>query len=322
MNILNNQIGSIYDRQKNLYSKYPRYSQQNAEGKKVCGQEKITATSGKDVLGITKGDKEFSDMIDEYVHFNDSARNSIMERMTPDYMVVGIGSKTFANKVTYHIDAEINPTGSIVGRTTNNEERSYYKMEVSNNYSTAKLWGTLDKKVSKSSEKNKWKLTDSLKEKIVELAKKDAQDNVYMGNAFMNLRKMEVSKVAPNRAALIGKFNQSMNSGNMSAMKEVEKADKKWLCILFGIPYEAEFQGEGTGSAAHVYNECGEEVLTYTEGVGWQEKETKAESQVHSALKSTYYEAFCDARKALNSEQRTGGMNENIMSQGNFDMKA
>jgi hypothetical protein len=264
----------------------------------------------------------FSDMIDEYVHFNDSARNSIMERMTPDYMVVGIGSKTFANKVTYHIDAERNPTGSIVGRTSNNEERSYHKMEVSNNYSTAKLWGTSDKKVSKSSEKNKWKLTDSLKEKIVELAKKDAQDNVYMGNAFMNLRKMEVSKVAPNRAALIGKFNQSMNSGNMSAMKEVEKADKKWLCILFGIPYEAEFQGEGTGSAAHVYNECGEEVLTYTEGVGWQEKETKAESQVHSALKSTYYEAFCDARKALNSEQRTGGMNENIMSQDNFDMKA
>ena len=54
-------------------------------------------------------------------------------------------------------------------------------MEVSNNYSTAKLWGTSDKNVSKSSEKNKWKLTDSLKEKIVDLAKKDAQDNVYMG---------------------------------------------------------------------------------------------------------------------------------------------
>ena len=84
MNILNKQIDSIYDRQKNLYSKYPHYSQQNAESKKVCEQEKITATSGKDVLGITKGDKEFSDMIDEYVHFNDSARNSIMEKMTPD----------------------------------------------------------------------------------------------------------------------------------------------------------------------------------------------------------------------------------------------
>ena len=27
----------------------------------------------------------------------------------------------FANRVTYHIDAERNPTGSIVGRTPNNE---------------------------------------------------------------------------------------------------------------------------------------------------------------------------------------------------------
>ena len=116
--------------------------------------------------------------------------------------------------------------------------------------------------------------------------------------------------------------DEAINKLNEVVAALVEKADKKWLCILFGIPYEAEFQGEGTGSAAHVYNECGEEVLTYTEGVGWQEKETKAETQVHSALKSTYYEAFCDARKALNSEQRTGGMNENIMSQGNFDMKA
>ena len=65
---------------------------------KRYADKKITATSGKDVLGITKGDKEFSDMIDEYVHFNDSARNSIMERMTPDYMVVGIGSKTESYK--------------------------------------------------------------------------------------------------------------------------------------------------------------------------------------------------------------------------------
>ena len=170
--------------------------------------------------------------------------------------------------------------------------------------------------------KNKWKLTDSLKEKIVDLAKKDAQDNVYMGNTFMNLRKTEVSKVAPNRAALIGKFSQSMNSGNMSAMKEVEEADKKWLCMLFGIPYEAKYQETGTGSAIHVYNEDGEEVLTYTGGVGWQEKETKAESQVHSALKMTYYEAFSEARKALNSEEKTGSVGENIILQDNFDMKA
>lgn len=45
-------------------------------------------------------------------------------------------------------------------------------MEISNNYSTAKVWNTSNKNVSKSSKKNKWKLTDSLKEKIVDLEKK------------------------------------------------------------------------------------------------------------------------------------------------------
>ena len=195
-------------------------------------------------------------------------------------------------------------------------------MQISNNYNTTKLWKNSDKKVSKSSEKTKWKLTDSLKEKIVELAKKDAQDSVYMGETFINLRKEEVSKVAPNRTALIGKFSQAINSDNMSAMKEVEAADRKWLCILFGIPYKAEAQGTGYGSAVHVYNELGEEVLTYTGGVGWQEKETKAETEVNSTLKWTYYEAYSEARKALKQEESTVGSNEDVTSQSTFDAKA
>lgn len=119
----------------------------------------------------------------------------------------------------------------------------------------------------------------------------------------------------------MGKLTQSM-SGNMSAMKEVEEADKRWLYILFGIPYEAEYQGKGNGSVLHVYNEDGEEILTYTEGVGWHEKETKAESQVHSALKSTYYEAYCDERKALKSTEKKDFMDENAVLRSNFDMKA
>lgn len=120
----------------------------------------------------------------------------------------------------------------------------------------------------------------------------------------------------------MGKINQSMDSGNMSTMKEVQEADKRWLCILFGIPYEAEYQGQGKGSAVHVYNESGEEVLTYTEGVGWHEKETKAESQVHSTLKSAYYEAYCTARKTIKSEEVENIANENVMLQSGFDMKA
>lgn len=195
-------------------------------------------------------------------------------------------------------------------------------MDLSNSINRVIVSINSNKSISKSDDKNKWKLTDSIKEKITELAKKDAKNNIYMGNEFMNLRKAEVAKVAPNRAALIGKFNQSMSSGNMGDMKEIQEADKRWLCILFGIPYEAEYKGEGTGSAIHIYNEGGEEVLTYTQGVGWHEKETKAETSVHSALKSAYYEAYHDARKALNTGTNVEITNENVVVQSNFDMKA
>lgn len=187
---------------------------------------------------------------------------------------------------------------------------------------TAKSHQTGIQKSGKASSKKDWKLFDSLQEKITEYAREDAAQNVYMGNKFLALRKSEVAKVAPNRAALIGKFNQSMSSGNMGDMKEIQEADKRWLCILFGIPYEAEYQGEGTGSALHIYNEEGEEVLTYTQGVGWHEKETKAETGVHSALKLAYYEAYHDARKALNTGTNVEITNENVVVQSNFDMKA
>lgn len=101
------------------------------------------------------------------------------------------------------------------------------------------VMGSADTSVVAASKKNKWKLTDSLKDKIAEMAKKDAQNNEYMGNEFKSLRKSEISKVAPDRAALIGKFSYLTGSGNASVMKEVQEADKRWLCMLFGEPYEA-----------------------------------------------------------------------------------
>lgn len=106
------------------------------------------------------------------------------------------------------------------------------------------VMGSADTSVVAASKKNKWKLTDSLKDKIAEMAKKDAQNNEYMGNEFKSLRKSEISKVAPDRAALIGKFSYLTGSGNASVMKEVQEADKRWLCMLFGEPYEAKCQGK------------------------------------------------------------------------------
>ena len=123
-----------------------------------------------------------------------------------------------------------------------------------------------------------------------------------MGNKFLALRKSEVAKVAPDRAALMGKID----------MKEIREADERWLRLLFGEPYEAEFQSGGV----HVYDGNGDEVLTYTAGVGWHEKESKAETQVHGALKAAYYDAYHAARQEINSG--IAGMEV----QGGFDARA
>ena len=44
-------------------------------------------------------------------------------------------------------------------------------------------------------------------------------------------------------------------------------------------------------ASRHLHNGNGDEILTYTVGVGWHEKESKAETQVHGALKAAYYDA-------------------------------
>ena len=62
-------------------------------------------------------------------------------------------------------------------------------------------------KLGKTSSNKEWKLSDSLRENITKYAKEDAAQNVYMGNKFLALRKSEVAKVAPDRAAQMGKLN-------------------------------------------------------------------------------------------------------------------
>ena len=162
----------------------------------------------------------------------------------------------------------------------------------------AKSHHTKSTATGKPSSKKEWKLSDSLRDKITEYAREDAAQNVYMGNKFLALRKSEVAKVAPDRSALMGKLNQ-----DMADMKTIREADERRLRLLFGEPYEAEFQS----GAVHVYDGNGDEVLTYTAGVGWHEKESKAETQVHGALKAAYYDAYHAARQEINGMEVQGG---------------
>ncbi len=151
----------------------------------------------------------------------------------------------------------------------------------------------------KASSRKNWELTDALRETVEEYAREDAKRNVYMGGQFSSLRRTEAAKAAPDRAALIGKLSQQINSGTLSHMETIREADERWLCMLFGIPYKVERSLAGTGKGIHVYDENGDEILTYTDGVGWHEKESRAETQVHTALKSVYYEAYHAARQEI-----------------------
>lgn len=144
----------------------------------------------------------------------------------------------------------------------------------------------------KTGARKRWELSDSLRERIAACAREDAAQGVYMGPEFLCLRKAEAESVAPDRAAL----ERAIDTSNARAKREAREADERWLRLLSGDRYRVKRQSQGTGSAIHVLDENGDEILTYTAGVGWQKKESKAENQVHGILKAVYLDAYRAAR--------------------------
>uniref|UniRef100_UPI004055C544 hypothetical protein n=1 Tax=Agathobacter sp. TaxID=2021311 RepID=UPI004055C544 len=168
----------------------------------------------------------------------------------------------------------------------------------------------------------KWQLSASLKEKIKEFAKKDAKKGDYMGKEFKALRSAEVAKVAPNRAALIRQIGLTEGAEKIKNAENAMSEYVRWLCMLLDIPYEVESTGAGAGACKHVYDENGDEILTYTPGVGWKEKPSKLENQVHAELKFTYYEAYHEARQGVKKEyDKEVHMQDGIM-ESHFDALA
>ena len=154
-------------------------------------------------------------------------------------------------------------------------------------------------KARKAGGQKEWTLSEPLEERIAALAREDAARGVYMGPKFLRLRKAEVETVAPDRAAL----ERAVDSENQKALREAREADERWLRLLSGERYRVRRQSRGAGSAIHVLDENGDEILTYTAGVGWQKKGSKAENRVHSALKMAYLDAYRAARKKLPTAQ-------------------
>ncbi len=182
---------------------------------------------------------------------------------------------------------------------------------------------TATKKVQEASE--------SLKETIVALAKEDAANAVYMGDQFRTLRMREVEKVAPNRAAAMAKATAIMNSenneeNNAESLKKMEEADYKWIRMLLGLPYKAQFETGPLGTGAHVFDENGDEIATYTPQVGWQTRSSKTENTKSDELKFIYYDAYIEARQAMkngvvSNTQRSAVVDTAIQENTSLDVK-
>lgn len=169
-----------------------------------------------------------------------------------------------------------------------------------NGYRNTLLNTSVTQKSFHLSSNQKWELKDSLKDKITQLAQEDAKDAVYMGKQFKALIKNEVAKVSPDRAAAMAKATSMMNSDdNIESYKEMCEADERLLCMMFGLPYKAQFETGVLGTGAHIFDENNDEIATFTPGVGWQTRSSKAEQTVYDSMKFAYYDAYHESRIEL-----------------------
>lgn len=156
----------------------------------------------------------------------------------------------------------------------------------------------------KAGGRKEWTLSEPLEERIAALAREDAARGVYMGERFLALRREEAAKAGPDRAALLAELTPG-SAGEREVLEKIREGDERWLRLWFGRNIRLERQGgTGFGSALHLYDGNGEEVLSYTAGAGWHQKETKAESRAHGAMKAAYYDAW----KAAKEQTGPGGL--------------
>ena len=138
--------------------------------------------------------------------------------------------------------------------------------------------------------KNKWKMTDEIKNKIYDMAKKDYENHIYMGNNYQEFFLEEQKKVSPDREALMRSLPSIAQKCNGRDLGLLE-------IICGGKRFTAKGNGCGYGNSIHYYNDEGEEVLCYTGGSGFGIHPTKAEVEYGHAMTQMYKEAYTYAKK-------------------------
>lgn len=151
-----------------------------------------------------------------------------------------------------------------------------------------------------SPKKNTSSLPDDVVENIQQMARKGASEGVYMGKDYISyVNSYKKQNVSPNRSSLISLLtpiitNAKYTNGYPAAF------------TLKGLPFTGQMCVGATGTSMSIYDENGDELLSYGSNTGWVEGHTRAEDQFYDETTAVYHEAYAAARAEMKADASAG----------------
>ena len=183
-------------------------------------------------------------------------------------------------------------------------------------------------------------MTDDFVEKLQELARKDAQNGVYMSKEAINLRHAQMGKyVSPDRSAPIAQMTQELQKAEkahkegdptlefldrmvaqLKGKERPERIVKSFSGLAGGC--SGDLHSTPENQVATVYSPDGEMIAGYnTSSGGWMNLTTRAENQFLGDSNTVYKQAWDAARAEINAaaQQRPTTVGANGST---FDVRA
>ncbi|MCI1995201.1 hypothetical protein [Clostridium luticellarii] len=133
-------------------------------------------------------------------------------------------------------------------------------------------------------------MPDSVVKKIQEMAQKGAAKSVYMGNDYISyINSYKKQHISPDRSKLISLMTPILK-------KAIYTNGLPYFFRITGLPFTGQMCVGASGSSMFIYDQNGDEVLSYSSNTGWAEGHTKAEDQFYDETTAIYHEAYIAAR--------------------------
>ncbi|API93114.1 MULTISPECIES: hypothetical protein [unclassified Virgibacillus] len=164
-----------------------------------------------------------------------------------------------------------------------------------NPHTTYKKASTETSKADKigSEKKNTSSLPDRVVNKIKEMAQDGAAKSVYMGKDYISfINSYKKQHVSPDRSKLIRLLTPTLLTAKYTN-------GLPFFFRLIGLPFTGKMCVGATGSSMFIYDENGDEVLSYSTESGWKEGQTRAEAQFYGETTAIYYKAYKAAREEM-----------------------